>query len=441
MTLRERFRRARDGWTGKAAPPALAQPVTGRHEGGWWPMVREPYTGAWQRNDEMQMPTLLNNPTVFACVTQISQDIGKLPATLKQDNGAGVWTTVQNSAYSPVLRTPNHFQTAQQFRDAWLVSKLTRGNTYVLKERDARGVVRALYVLDPCFVWPLVAPDGAVYYRITPHRLVALDFGAPLFEPDGNREGSYVVPASEIIHDRFNCLTHQLVGLSPLFAAALPAYMAQTMGNNATNFWNNAARPSGILTAPAAISDDTAKRLKEYWDTNFAGDKAGRVAVLGDGLKFEAMTMTAVDAQLVEQLRFTAEQVCTAFHVPGFKVGVGSLPTHQNAEVLNQIYYTDCLQALIEAWENCMDAGLEVGTGYSVELDVNALLRMDQATRFKSYSDAIGGGWMAPNEARKREDMPPVAGGDTPYLQQQNWSLDALAQRPAPGTVTGGNTP
>jgi phage portal protein BeeE len=30
-----------------------------------------------------------------------------------------------------------------------------------------------------------------------------------------------IVPAREIIHDRFNCLFHPLVGISPLYAAAL----------------------------------------------------------------------------------------------------------------------------------------------------------------------------------------------------------------------------
>jgi hypothetical protein len=51
---------------------------------------------------------------------------------------------------------------------------------------------------------------------------------------------------------------------------------------------------------------------------------------------------------------------------------------------------------------------------------------------------------MAPNEARKIENLEPVPGGSTPYMQQQNWSLASLAERlppgstppPAPGTTT-----
>ena len=90
---------------------------------------------------------------------------------------------------------------------------------------------------------------------------------------------------------------------------------------------------------------------------------------------------------------------------------------------------SDALQAHIESIELCLDEGLALAPDTRTELDEGVLLRMDAATRFKTYSDAIGGGWMAPNEARRREGLPPVEGGDTPYLQQQNFSLSALARR------------
>ena len=57
-----------------------------------------------------------------------------------------------NPAYSPVLRKPNRYQTTVKFVEQWITSKLTAGNTYVLKQRDERGVVAALYVLDPAKV-------------------------------------------------------------------------------------------------------------------------------------------------------------------------------------------------------------------------------------------------------------------------------------------------
>jgi len=188
--------------------------------------------------------------------------------------------------------------------------------------------------------------------------------------------------------------------------------------------------PSGILTAPKTISNEVATRLRESWQTNYGGDNYGKVAVLGDDLKFQPMSMSAVDAQLIEQLKITAEIVCSTFHVPPFMVGIGAAPTYNNVESMHLSYYKQTLQKHIEDMEVVLDEGLGLdGRSIGVELDMDGLLRMDTAARYKAYSDAISGGWMAPNEARLKEDLEPVEGGDSPLMQQQNWSLAQLARR------------
>src|SRR5690606_32170568 len=129
-----------------------------------------------------------------------------------------------------------------------------------------------------------------------------------------------VIPARDIIHDRFNCLFHPLVGLSPIFAAGLAAMQGLAIQSDSTLFFQNGAQPGGVLTAPGEISDETAARLKEYWDTNFSGQNAGKVAVLGDDLHYEAMKAKATDSQVIEQLKWSAEVVCGVYHVPAFMV-------------------------------------------------------------------------------------------------------------------------
>src|SRR3546814_19841370 len=93
------------------------------------------------------------------------------------------------------------------------------------------------------------------------------------------------------------------------------------------------------------------------------------VAVFGDGLKFEPMRMTSVDAQMIEQLKWTAEAVCSCFHVPAYKIGVGTPPAYNNIEALQQDYYSTCLQILIEDMELCQDEGLALPANYGTELD------------------------------------------------------------------------
>src|SRR4030095_16936036 len=393
-----------------------------RGSGGWIPVVREPSTGAWQQNVQISQEPPLSYYAVFACVTLISADIGKLRLRLVQQDDAGIWTETTNPAYSPVLRKPNRYQTIGQLVEQWVTSKLNRGNTFVLKERDQRGVVKGLYVLDPRRVTPLIATDGSSYYQLSRD-----DLNGP-----GVRD--VTVPASEIIHDRMNALFHPLVGVTPLYACGMSAQQGLTIQSSSNLFFATGSRPGGTLIAPGAISDENAARLKAYWETNFSGQNVGKVAVLGDGLKYEPMTMSAVEAQLIDQLKWTAETICSAYHVPPYMVQIGPPPPYANVEPLVQQYYSQCLQSLITALEVSLDDGLELISPYGTEVDIDDLILvgMTRATRTKRAHEAISAGALSPNEARKKYfAVGPVLGGESPFLQNQYYSLAALAAREA----------
>lgn len=399
--------------------------------GGWFPLIKEPYGGAWQNNDPLTVDSLLAVDSIFACLTLIAGDVAKLRFVLKEKDSSGIWSETSSPSFSPFLKKPNRFQNHIQFKEAWILSKLTKGNTYGLKMRDNRGVVTSIFILDPDRVTPMVASDGEIYYQLAQDNL------------NGVSESADLVPASEIIHDRMNCLFHPLVGISPIFASALAASQGQSIQRDSQTFFNNGARPSGILTAPGAIGDDTALRLKQHWEENYTGKNSGRVAVLGDGLSFVQMKSKAVDSQLVEQLKLTSETVCSTFHVPPFKIGVGPIPAGQKVQDLNQIYYADCLQRLIEDMELCLDEGLSLQGLYSVELDLEGLLRMDSETQHRVLGQGIKDSLYTPNGARAKVNLPPIEGGDTIYMQQQNYSLSALSKRDAKEDpfATTGKTP
>lgn len=412
---------------GASLTPSLAPPSSSSQ--GWWPWLREGFAGAWQRNVETPLVDVMTYSTVFACVTLIASDISKMCLRLVEEDTDGVWNETYSASFSPVLRKPNRFQTRIQFVMQWILSKLMFGNTYVLKERDGKGNVVAMYVLDPQRVLPMIAPDGAVYYQL--HQ----DFLSGVIETQ------LLVPAKEIIHDRMYPLYHPLVGISPMIAAGLSAMVGLKIQNNSVNLFANGSNPGGVLTAPGAIGEATAKRLKEYWETNFTGANVGKVAVLGDGLKFEPMVMRAIDAQLIEQLKWTSESVCSAFHVPPYMVGVGAMPNYNNVQALSVQYFTQCIQHLIESFELVLDEGLALPDKYGVEFDIDTLLRMDSAGMMEVLSKGVTAALYAPNEGRKKLNLRPVKGGESPYLQQQNYSLEALARRDAKDPAAGGTAP
>src|SRR5262249_53044631 len=161
-----------------------------------------------------------------------------------------------------------------------------------------------LRILDPNRVRPMVNESGDVFYELQRDNLTGL------------QEPAILVPASEIIHDRWNTLYHPLVGLSPIYAAGINALAGLRTEQNSARLFANGAQPSGILTAPGRISEETADRLKSYFQDTFTGSGAGGTAVVGDGLEYRPLTMTAVDAQVIETLKWSDSTIAAVFGVP-----------------------------------------------------------------------------------------------------------------------------
>lgn len=400
-----------DWFTGKKSA-STAQPVNG---GDVWHTIHDPFTGAWQRNEEIEVSKndQMRHHAVFACVSLITRDIGKLKIKTKR-KVEGV-SQVCTSCINPLLATPNDFQNWQQFAEAWATSKATSGNTYVWKVRNIYGEVWKLQILNPERTKPLVDPNGNVFYQVRKDRLFDLD-------------EDVVLPASEIIHDRFNCFYHPLVGLSPITACALSASQGISIQRNAQAFFANASRPSGILVAPGAITEQTSNELKENWQKNYSGKGNGGTAVMGDGMNYVPISVAANDAQLVEQLKMSGEIICTAFSVPAFKIGLAPLPSGKVSDH-NDIYYSDCLQHYIESIETLLNQHLDLEGGVEVEFDLKALLRMDSNSQMSFLKEGIGAAILSPNEARAELGYAAVSGGESPMIQQQNFSLAAIAKR------------
>jgi HK97 family phage portal protein len=269
-------------------------------------------------------------------------------------------------------------------------------------------------------VQPRVSDEGAVYYRLNSDNLAGVD--------------DITVPAREIIHDRFNCLFHPLVGTPPVFASGLASMLGLNAQKTSALLFENASTPGGMLIYPSAIDEVEEQRVKEQFEQRFSRQNLGRTLILSSGAKYEKVAMTNVEGQMVESLKWSAEVVCSVYHVPPYKVGVGALPTYNNVQALNIEYYSQGLQAHIEGIEELLDHGLGLGGyagGLGTEFDIENLLRMDSVTQMAVIKDGVGASIIAPNEGRAKLGYKPVKGGKQPLSQQQYYSLEALAKRDA----------
>lgn len=398
--------------------------------------LHEPWTGSWQGSpapEGANIPTFtspLAFSAVYSCVTGIASDVGKLPIDLMREGDSGVWEKIDNSPFLPVLRRPNHYQTRIQFLEQWILSKLLFGNAYIGLERDNRGIVNQMYVLDPCRVVPLVASNGEVYYQLN------LDILNTIME-------SIIVTASEIIHDRMECLWNPLVGVPPIYACAATVGLGNSIQLNSQLFFANASQPGGMLSAPGRISNETADRMKETFESRFRGVNIGRLFVAGDGLEFKPFAMTADQSQLVEQLGWAVEDVARAFHYPIYKLDSSKLPPYSgnNIQTLQMQYLSDCLQKHVESIELLIEDAFNLPSGMHVVLDTDVLLRMDTQTLYRAIGEGIRGQWLSPNEGRLKANLKPVKGGEYPFAQMQYIPLPNLTKQQAAVAAASTTTP
>jgi HK97 family phage portal protein len=163
------------------------------------------------------------------CVTLIASDIGKIRLAwcsrtrwhLVGDDVTGVLAGAAK---------PNKWQNRIKFFEQWVISKLLHGNTYVLLQRDNRGVVVAMYVLDPT--------QGEAAGRAERRRLLR----ARARQPVRTRSSTTSFPASEIIHDTMVALYHPLCGVSPLTACGAAATHGLTIQENSQKFFRTIRR-------------------------------------------------------------------------------------------------------------------------------------------------------------------------------------------------------
>jgi phage portal protein BeeE len=68
-----------------------------------------------------------------------------------------------------------------------------------------------------------------------------------------------------------------------------------------------------------------------------------------------------------------------------------------------------------------------------IEFNLEGLLAGDSASRAAFYAQGLRNGWMTINEVRGKENLPAVAGGDTPRMQMQNIPITQDPQKPGAG--------
>jgi Phage portal protein len=105
-----------------------------------------------------------------------------------------------------------------------------------------------------------------------------------------------------------------LLGLSPIAYAREAIGLGIGAEKYGAKLFGDSAIPSGVLTSDQRIDKGTAETLKERWEARHKGKRG--IAVLGDGAKFQPITIAPDEAQFIQTQKFSVATICRFYGVP-----------------------------------------------------------------------------------------------------------------------------
>jgi len=186
--------------------------------------------------------------------------------------------------------------------------------------------------------------------------------------------------------------------------------------------------PSGVLEHPNVLKKEARDNLIKTWEARHRNKR--NIAVLEGGLKYNALSISNKDAEFLESRQFSIEEIARWFRVPPHKIQHLLRSTFSNIEAQNTEYVVDCLLSWAVRWEHEIKRKLipKRQPDLFAKLLFDMLLRGDTAARSAFYREMINTGIFCVNDAREKEDLNPVDGGDIHFIPSTMMPLELAAE-------------
>lgn len=361
--------------------------------------------------------------TVFACVRVLAETLASLPCiTYRRLSAGGKERATDHALYSLLHDQPNHWQTSFEWREMMMGHLVLRGNSYSEIIPGRRGSVDQLIPLHPDRVRPVRLSDGSIGYEVR-----SVDPGRAPRRLNQN----------QVFHLR-GLSSDGIVGLNPIAISRETIGRAIAQQKHGSSLFKNGARPGGILRHPGQLKPEARRNLRNSWEQLHGGSaNSGRVAILEEGMSWEAVGMTSQDAQFIENEQFSAVEICRIFRVPPYKVAHLQPGTVSFASVEQQAidFVTDTARPWAVRWEQAFlrDLVSEPET-YFVEFLFDALLRGDAESRARSLQTQFLNGALNQDEWREIENRNPLPEGQGKkfYVPLNITTIERLEALPMP---------
>jgi HK97 family phage portal protein len=367
--------------------------------------------------DTVTFDSAMQLSAVWSCVKLLAETVASLPINVYKITENGRKVDKNNDLQLLFSGKVNRYQTKVEFFETVILNLVINGNAYCLIQRFGDKIVGLLPLMADQMRVTLM-PDGSVTYEYYQ------DAGVTVFSE------------KSIWH--LKLMGNGIIGLSPLDHQKRTLGIAQAAENAVTKIYKNGAKPSGVLSLDKYLTEPQREQIRNKF-YSLANGNQDRLMVLEGGMKWESVSLSPQDIELLASRQFQISEICRWYGVPSVMVNDTSSTTVWGSGIEQIVagFYKITLRPILEKIEASIVANLIQSAGREVEFDFNALTRGDQKSRYESYRIGIHGGFLMPDEARIAEGLPAADGGDRLYIQGATVPLaDASLEGNADGNQT-----
>lgn len=358
--------------------------------------------------------TAMRTAAVFSCIRVIAESIAGIDLHVYRRLRTGGHEVFPGWLDTLLSIAPNPSQTRVEFLEQIIRHFEIWHRCYAQVVQGDGGKVVALNPLHPSRVKPVRLPNGRLSFIYTDAKTgntktFSQDemFWMHGFSDDGETGDALLELGKETIG------------------------LCRALELHAARYFGNGARPGVVLETEQSLAPETVERLRESWERIHRGPQnAHRTAILDSGVKaheFEGASMQ--DSQFTQALEFETSRVCALFRVPPHKIQLLNRATFANVEQQEIDFRNSCIAPRCVRLEQAFGRSLiaEPST-FFVRFDLNDLERGDSASRIAYLTAAVDRGILSVNEARAREGLNPVTGGDIHFFPLNMTTLEVMNQ-------------
>ena len=313
---------------------------------------------------------------------------------------------------------PNARQTRIEFFEQLMLNLVSSGNAYVVKGKISKSSdnIVSLDIVNSANMDVIVDKNKIIYRRT-------------LTDDVGIKTTKDYTP-NEIWHVKL--FGTGFIGMSPLAHARKAIAVADSADDKVTSLMVNGAKPSGVLMTKGAPTKDQRDDLRKEIGELTSGAETF-IPVLPLDMRFEPISLTPSDIELLSTRRYSIEEIGRIFGVPSILINDSSQSSNWGTGIQSIIdaFYKFNLRPYLEKIELSMLISLlprKDWGKYEFAFNADAVLRASLKERVETYRGAIASGQITPNEVRRNEGLPPQVGGDHLFMQINMGTLEVISE-------------